>query len=58
MAGWDFVVLTASNEEQAKGYRLEMNHRKKGNRLPADCVYAALPDPEGKNRLFDHPGGG
>ncbi len=48
MAGWDFVVLTASNEEQAKGYRLEMNHRKKGNRLPADCVYAALPDPEGK----------
>ena len=48
MAGWDFVILTASNEEQAKGYRLEINHRKKKNRLPADCVYAVLPDPEGK----------
>lgn len=46
--GWDFVILTASNEEQAKGYRLELSHRKEEGRLPGNCTYAVLPDPEGK----------
>ena len=46
--GWDYVILTASNEEQAKGYRLELSHRREEGRLARDCVYAVLPDPEGK----------
>ena len=48
MAGWDYVILTASNEEQAKGYRLQIEHRRKNGLLSADCVYEVLPDPEGK----------
>lgn len=48
MTGWDYVILTASNEEQAKGYRLQIEHRRKNGLLPADCVYEVLPDPEGK----------
>lgn len=47
-SGWDYVILTASNEEQAKGYRLEISHRREEGRLPEHCVYAVLPDPEGK----------
>lgn len=46
--GWDYVILTASNEEQAKGYRLELSHRREEGRLSRNCVYEALPDPEGK----------
>ena len=48
MAGWDYVILTASNEEQAKGYRLQIEHRRKNGLISADCVYEVLPDPEGK----------
>lgn len=48
MTGWDYVVLTASNEEQAKGYRLQIEHRRKNGLIPDECVYEVLPDPEGK----------
>lgn len=48
MTGWDYVILTASNEEQAKGYRLQIEHRRKNGLIPDDCVYEVLPDPEGK----------
>jgi len=46
--GWDYVILTASNEEQAKGYRLEIEYRRREGRLPAGCRYVVLPDPEGR----------
>lgn len=48
MTGWDYVILTASNEEQAKGYRLQIEHRRKNGLIPDDCIYEVLPDPDGK----------
>ena len=46
--GWDYVILTASNEAQAVSYRLEIEYRLKNKMLPASCNYLVLPDPEGK----------
>lgn len=46
--GWDFVVLTASNELQAMGYRQEIQWRKQQGYLPGGCVFVVLSDPEGK----------
>lgn len=45
--GWDYVILTASNEAQALGYRLEIEHRLAKGMLPSRCRYVVLPDPEG-----------
>ncbi|HJA91994.1 MAG TPA: bifunctional fucokinase/L-fucose-1-P-guanylyltransferase [Candidatus Eisenbergiella merdipullorum] len=45
---WDYLVLTASNEEQARTYREQIDYRLKQGRLPAGTHYAVLPDPEGK----------
>ena len=45
---WDYVILTASNEEQAKGYRSQIEERLEKKLLPADTHYAVLPDPDGK----------
>lgn len=46
--GWDYVILTASNEAQALSYRLEIEHRLEKGMLPKKCSYVVLPDPEGK----------
>lgn len=46
--GWDYVILTASNEAQALGYRLEIKYRLDKGMLPSRCKYAVLPDPLGK----------
>lgn len=46
--GWDYVILTASNEAQAKAYRLEIAYRLQKHMLPNGCKYEVLPDPEGK----------
>lgn len=46
--GWDYVILTASNEAQASAYRLEIEHRQKKGMLPSHGRYVVLPDPEGK----------
>lgn len=46
--GWDYVILTASNEAQAKAYRLEIEYRLENHMLPRGCKYEVLPDPEGK----------
>lgn len=46
--GWDYVILTASNEAQASAYRLEIEHRQKKGMLPSHSSYVVLPDPEGK----------
>ena len=45
---WDYVVLTASNEEQANIYKSEIEYRLRLKQLPARTKYLVLPDPEGK----------
>ncbi|WP_373218943.1 L-fucokinase [Ruminococcus sp. 5_1_39BFAA] len=45
---WDYIILTASNEEQAKDYREQIEDRLRLGFLPASTKYAVLPDPDGK----------
>ena len=45
---WDYVVLTASNEEQAHSYQMQLDYRKRRNLLPSGVHYAVLPDYENK----------
>lgn len=45
---WDFIILTASNEEQAIIYREQISYRLGKHQLPATTHYAVLPDPDGK----------
>lgn len=45
---WDYVILTASNEEQAGIYESEIKYRLRLKQLPARTKYLVLPDPEGK----------
>ncbi len=45
---WDYVILTASNEDQAESYRAQIAHRLEHGRLPGQTRYVVLPDPEGK----------
>jgi len=47
-ACWDYVVITASNELQAEGFRTQINSRQKAGLLPAKTHFAVVPDPEGK----------
>ncbi len=48
VAVWDYVILTASNEAQAKAYNEQLDHRLKTGMLPAETKYAVIPDPFGK----------
>ena len=45
---WDYIILTASNEEQAQTYREQIAYRLKNHQLPAETEYVILPDPDGK----------
>ena len=45
---WDYVVLTASNEDQAKAFEEQINFRLEQGLLPKQTTYAVLPDPDGK----------
>ena len=45
---WDYVILTASNEDQASAYRSQIQFRLDNHLLPESAHYAVLPDPEGK----------
>jgi len=47
-AGWDYVVLTASNEAQANIYNEQIAHRINLGALPKKTKYAVIPDPDGK----------
>ena len=47
-ARWDYVVLTASNEEQAEGFREQIKFRREEGFLPVQTKFLILPDPEGK----------
>lgn len=45
---WDYCILTASNEAQAKVYRMQIDYRIKEKYLPAGTRYVVLADPDGK----------
>lgn len=45
---WDYVILTASNREQAEAYKLELSDRQERKLLPPRTKYVVLPDPDGK----------
>ncbi len=45
---WDYVILTASNEDQANAFEAQIQYRLSQGLLPKQTVYAVLPDPEGK----------
>lgn len=45
---WDYVVLTASDENQADGYRRQIALRKKGSFLPEKTCFLVIPDRGGK----------
>ena len=43
---WDYVILTASNEQQAEGFRSQIEERK--DFLPSSTRFVAIPDRDGK----------
>jgi len=45
---WDWIVLTASNKEQADTYKQEINYRLNKKLLPQNTNYLVVEDPEGK----------
>ncbi len=45
---WDYVVLTASNEDQAESFKLQIEERKKAGFLPKDTRFLVVPDEGGK----------
>lgn len=45
---WDFIVLTASNEAQAKNYRLQIAERLNANVLDPKPQYLVVPDRNGE----------
>lgn len=47
-SGWDYVILTASNEQQAEGFRAQLNERMNAGFLPLGTKFAVIPDPDGK----------
>jgi len=45
---WDYVVLTASNEDQAKSFNLQIEERRKAGFLPKETRFLVIPDEGGK----------
>ncbi len=45
---WDYIILTASNENQAEGFRAQINERLKAGLLPKKTHFAVIPDRDGK----------
>ena len=45
---WDYIVITASNENQAEGFRAQINERLKAGLLPKKTHFAVIPDRDGK----------
>lgn len=45
---WDYVILTASNEQQAEGFRAQLAERERLGFLPKRTHFAVISDPEGK----------
>ncbi len=47
-ACWDYVVLTASNPQQAQGFEAQIAERQKAGFLPRKTHFAVIPDKDGK----------
>ena len=47
-ACWDYIILTASNEQQAEGFRAQISERQELGLLPKQTHFAVIPDPDGK----------
>ncbi len=47
-ARWDYVVLTAANEKQAAGFRLQVEYRQRHGFLPKDTQFLVVPDVDGQ----------
>ena len=45
---WDYVILTASNEQQAEGFEAQLEERRQAGFLPPETRFAVIPDPMGK----------
>lgn len=45
---WDYIILTASNEQQAEGFEAQLDERRKAGFLPLQTRFAVIPDPMGK----------
>lgn len=45
---WDAVIITASNESQAKGYQMQIDYRKSQGRLPKNTDFIIVPDKDNK----------
>lgn len=45
---WNYVILTASNERQADGYRAQISERQRVGLLPKGSHFAVIPDRDGK----------
>jgi len=46
-AFWDFIVLTATDEDQAGSYMKQLEVKKANNEIPNCCKYFVFPDPPG-----------
>jgi len=44
---WDYIILTASNEQQAEGFRAQLEERRKAKFLPEGTHFAVIPDEGG-----------
>lgn len=47
-ACWDYIILTASNAQQAQGFEAQIAERKKAGFLPRKTHFAVIPDKDGK----------
>lgn len=45
---WDYIILTSSNEEQARSFRQQIVYRLEKGVIPGKTKYLVLPDPDGK----------
>lgn len=45
---WDYVILTASNQHQAEGFRAQLAQRQAAGFLPSRTHFAVVPDEGGK----------
>ncbi|MBR5316992.1 MAG: bifunctional fucokinase/L-fucose-1-P-guanylyltransferase [Lachnospiraceae bacterium] len=45
---WDYIILTASNEQQAEAFNAQLEERRLAEMLPFRTKFAVIPDPEGK----------
>ena len=48
LAVWDYVILTASNDDQAKAYQVQIEYRLKNQQIPNRTHYAVIPDLNGQ----------